>query len=289
MNIFIKKVLSFCLCRFNSDTANTNLCTRLSKSSRLYSIVKRSTTFFIAAIAISSLSACTLVVGDGSDDVVASSLGASPETTSPETTSPDAGSITVVPLSDDSVKISWSSSSEALSYQVHDSNGLVATIQHPATSYTAEGLLPNTEYTYRIRVCDSSGCSDWTSESIKISLPQAISNANELAAIGLDSASLAGDYTLTDNINLSSIPNWLPIGNLTDAFTGTFNGNGYNISRISISDYKHAGLFGYVKDAHISNLVVLVDSIKALAYSRGSSATAGGLAMLIIVRLSILM
>ena len=214
-----------------------------------------------------------MVVGEDSDDVVASSLGASPETTSP-----DAGSITVVPLSDDSVKISWSSSSEAQSYQVHDSNGLVATIQHPATSYTAEGLLPNTEYTYRIRVCDSSGCSDWTSESIKISLPQAISNANELAAIGLDNASLAGDYTLTDNINLSSIPNWLPIGNITDAFTGTFNGNGYNISGISISDYKHAGLFGYVKDAHISNLVVLVDSIKALAYSRGSSATAGGLA-----------
>ena len=54
---------------------------------------------------------------------------------------------------------------------------------------------------------------------------------------------------------------WQPIGNFTDSFTVTFDGQGYEISDLFIKrvDEWHVGLFGYVEGGRIDN-IGLVDA-----------------------------
>ena len=182
--------------------------------------------------------------------------------------------VTATVLGITSLSISWNSVEEALTYQVHNSGGLVATIEAPTTSYTARGLLPNTGYTYSVKACNDTGCSASVSASATTENGITISSAADLAAIHTNSSTLAGDYALTGNIDLSDIPNWQPIGDKANKFTGSFDGNGYNISGVSSSGYQYAGLFGYVENANISNVGVLVGNISS---SSSSDSYSGGL------------
>lgn len=68
---------------------------------------------------------------------------------------------------------------------------------------------------------------------------------------------------LTDNIDMSSIANFAPIGTETDSYTGTFNGNGHSISGLSVSGSDYVGLFGYVKGATIQNINLCDSQITA--------------------------
>ena len=74
---------------------------------------------------------------------------------------------------------------------------------------------------------------------------------------------LAGDYALAANIDISSIDNWQPIGDEANPFTGSFDGQGYQISGLNSSGYQYAGLFGVVAGSSISNLGVLVGTISS--------------------------
>lgn len=89
--------------------------------------------------------------------------------------------------------------------------------------------------------------------------PIVISTAAQLDAFAAEvngGESYFGKYiVLGDNISVSA--DFSPIGNKENAFSGNFDGNGKTISDIYVDlagDY--AGLFAYVKDAHISNLTV---------------------------------
>lgn len=68
---------------------------------------------------------------------------------------------------------------------------------------------------------------------------------------------------LTDNIDMSSIANFAPIGTKTDSYTGTFNGNSHNISGLSVSGSDYVGLFGYVNGATIQNINLCDSQITA--------------------------
>lgn len=72
-------------------------------------------------------------------------------------------------------------------------------------------------------------------------------------------------FILTRDVSLSDTASWLPIGYFTDAgdsepkpFKGNFNGQGYRIYNLKISDtaQDYAGLFGSVHGAVIENLTV---------------------------------
>ncbi len=184
------------------------------------------------------------------------------------------GDVTATALGLTAISISWSSVDKATSYEVYNSSGLVTTIEAPATNYVATGLLPEMEYTYRVRACNLFGCSDFASASA-MTMVASISSAADLAAIRTNSNTLDGDYALTGNIDLSDIPNWQPIGGFPNSFTGSFNGNGYNISGVSSSGYQFAGLFGYVRNANISNVGVLVGNISSLSLSSSLSYSGG--------------
>ena len=87
---------------------------------------------------------------------------------------------------------------------------------------------------------------------------------------------LSGSYVLMNDIDLAAFNGgvWTPIGDSVTPFTGTFDGQGYVISNLSISgDLQYAGLFGYAEDAAISN-VGLEDTNIAISYVTKTAAPA---------------
>ena len=94
-----------------------------------------------------------------------------------------------------------------------------------------------------------------TEGTYSISTTEELVQLAEMVNNGLFFAFL-GEVVLADNIDLSSIDNWTPIGsNFQQGFGGSFDGNGYVISNLTInnSSFSTVGLFGYIAGA-ISNL-----------------------------------
>lgn len=82
---------------------------------------------------------------------------------------------------------------------------------------------------------------------------------------GGDAAWATRSYRLTQDIDLSGIPSWTPIGavdikdfNNRKPFKGTFDGNGKTISNLKIDApiKDDQGLFGYAEGATIQNLTL---------------------------------
>ena len=86
-----------------------------------------------------------------------------------------------------------------------------------------------------------------------------------LMATDTDCLRTGKTFTLVDNITLSG--SWTPIGNATNKFKGTFDGNSKTISGLTMTftstsavlDY--GGLFGYAQDAIIKNITLTGVSI----------------------------
>ena len=75
-------------------------------------------------------------------------------------------------------------------------------------------------------------------------------------------------FVLTADIDLSEYSSgegWTPIGNETNQFKGTFNGNGHIISNLTINrpTASYQGLFGYAHKGEIKNVGILNSSIIA--------------------------
>ena len=85
-----------------------------------------------------------------------------------------------------------------------------------------------------------------------------ISSVEELNAVR---DNLNGKYILMNDVDLSSVTDWKPIGNKDVPFTGVFNGNGYSVKNLSVTEAanKSIGLFGEIKDATVAN--VYIDNI----------------------------
>jgi len=92
-----------------------------------------------------------------------------------------------------------------------------------------------------------------------------IDTAIQLQNINTIVGALSGNYIMSDDINLGISPyntgeGWLPIGDSAGRFTGVFNGNGFSIKNLYINvnrDSFKAGLFGFIKNAKISNLGII--------------------------------
>jgi type II secretion system protein G len=80
----------------------------------------------------------------------------------------------------------------------------------------------------------------------------------QLASIGVDEDyPLDGNYIVMKDLDLSGYENWVPIGKEASPFTGTFDGNNYVISNLTINlNYQHfKGLFGCISEtSEITNL-----------------------------------
>ena len=79
---------------------------------------------------------------------------------------------------------------------------------------------------------------------------------------------LSGKYVLMNDIDLSAYENWQPIGTAELPFTGELDGNGYCINNLTIfvdiiepATYYY-GLFGYIKNSKINNVLAADSNIK---------------------------
>jgi hypothetical protein len=102
-----------------------------------------------------------------------------------------------------------------------------------------------------------------------------ITNAAQLQAMNDD---LAGDYILDNDIDLDGVA-WTPIGTSVAPFTGTFDGQLFTLSNLSISfstgDISNSGLFGYINGSQISNIILYDATISASTV--GGVSSIGGL------------
>jgi hypothetical protein len=95
-----------------------------------------------------------------------------------------------------------------------------------------------------------------------------VKTEKQLRLIGSEKYKMSYHYMLDANIKLKK--EWIAIGDDENPFTGTFDGNGYTISNLKITDKKakYLGLFGYAEGASIYN--VTLKNVK-LSASKGKS------------------
>ena len=113
------------------------------------------------------------------------------------------------------------------------------------------------KYEYNYGTADAS---DWQECTL-------ITSVDEFLAIGndttYDKTMWAGNYALTDNIELKGITDVAPIGSETAAFTGRFGGNGYSVKNAQINGEKYIGVFGKnsgtITDLYVENAQIVGD------------------------------
>ena len=169
-----------------------------------------------------------------------------------------------------------------------DVNAAVTVLWNGQTiSPEADGgyLLPDGKYTYTVKANGYAKVSDTLTvsknETVSVTLtpssawdgiekenpagqgtvesPYQIENGAQLAWLAdtvNNAASGAKFYAeLTDDIDLGGNP-FTPIGKDFHEFSGVFDGKGYTVSGLNVTDVADAGLFGTAKDATIRNVVV---------------------------------
>ncbi len=117
----------------------------------------------------------------------------------------------------------------------------------------------------------------YTVPKIKAENVQLIYTEEDLANIGL-----SGSYKLMNDISLTSP--WEPLGNVSNPFSGTIDGNGHSIKNFSIAVYgANKGFISYASNASIMNLTIYASidnsygeyKINALSSSGSSYASTG--------------
>ena len=94
-----------------------------------------------------------------------------------------------------------------------------------------------------------------------ISTVEELKKLSEMTNSGLLTAD--SEFVLANDIDLSGVIDWIPIGTQANNFIGTFDGNGHVISNLSIYDIGNTkgsnhclSIFGWVKNTEIKNLGV---------------------------------
>ncbi|MGA1940079.1 MBG domain-containing protein [Arcobacter sp. YIC-310] len=77
-------------------------------------------------------------------------------------------------------------------------------------------------------------------------------------ATAIGNGGLSSNYTLGSDLDLSFIPNWVPIGSQDTRFTGKFDGLGHTISNLNIDREgdSNIGFFGYLDNAVVRNIAL---------------------------------
>jgi hypothetical protein len=115
--------------------------------------------------------------------------------------------------------------------------------------------------TSAITVCD--GQADYTGATGTYDRRIPVRQANIAAfnAYANTTNGLTRHYKLTGNITLSGTNNWTAIGTSSNAFTGTFNGQGYTIASLNINnDQYYQGMFGLIGTGGVVQNLGLVNA-----------------------------
>ncbi len=84
-----------------------------------------------------------------------------------------------------------------------------------------------------------------------------ISTAYDLAYVSENINELySADFVMTNNVDMSVIDNFAPIGTTDVAFSGTFDGNGKTVSNLTIDGTAKVGLFGALNGATVKSVTI---------------------------------
>ncbi len=84
-----------------------------------------------------------------------------------------------------------------------------------------------------------------------------ISTAYDLAYVSENIAELyASDFIMTNDVDMSVLGDFAPIGTTDVAFSGTFDGNGKTITNLTIDGTAKVGLFGALSGAAVKSLTI---------------------------------
>ncbi len=177
-------------------------------------------------------------------------------TLSPGLTAPV--NIATTNITQNNITISWPTVAGANAYDVEEDGVIYNDLL--SAYYFNSGLEFNSEHTYRVRAKNYSQVSNWSTPIVVRTLahkgtaddPYLISTKADLINI---KKNLYACYKLINDIDLQN-EEWVPIGDNSSQFTGTFDGNGYKISNVNInrSSSDYVGFFGFINKATIKNL-----------------------------------
>ena len=85
-----------------------------------------------------------------------------------------------------------------------------------------------------------------------------VTDLNALSTFLKNGADTTGvTFILNNDIDMSGVSNFTPIGSATNTFKGDFYGNGHTISNLKVSTSNaNAGLFGVIEDSHIQDVCI---------------------------------
>ena len=105
-----------------------------------------------------------------------------------------------------------------------------------------------------------------TQGTYSISTPEELAKLATMVNAGRVSKNT--EFVLAADIDLSAYSNWTPIGRQGSGFyEGKFDGNGYVIRNLKSTQLSHAGLFGQVGEAEITNLGIENADVTAAEYA----------------------
>lgn len=163
--------------------------------------------------------------------------------------------------------VCWSTNTYPLTSGMHTSDLLA---EGTFTSLIS-GLKNNTTYYVRAYAVNESGTSYSMQDTFTTAVldgagtiedPHTISTLEDLKAFSEDTVFWNKQIVQTEDIDASETRDWndgegwLPVGNVTVQFSGTYDGGGHTVSGLFISrpDDDYQGFFGYTRKAIIKNL-----------------------------------
>ena len=149
----------------------------------------------------------------------------------------------------------WTDSSDSdfdhVEISVSPTDISTVTVSEGIESATLTGLSSETSYTISLKTVDAEGNKS-SGITITVYMPPSFSTVSSFItdSDGADlnstlASDLSGYHILAVDVDLDGV-SWIPVGDDTDPFTGTFDGGSYTVSNLTInaSEY-YQGLFGY--------------------------------------------
>ena len=176
--------------------------------------------------------------------------------------------LTASDITETSLVLNWTAATDNVAidkYQIFRDAALLA--ETSSLSLSDSGLSAATAYEYSVVAFDSNG-----NQSAPVSLSVSTLEApivlpEEEEEVGddfivIDSCAgleaiadnLEANYKLESDIDCKDYPDFDPIGNWKNSFSGIFDGQGYSIKNLTVVDTWGAGLFTQIKSATVKNI-----------------------------------
>lgn len=194
----------------------------------------------------------------------------------------------IITPSTSTVDLSWDAVAESSTYDVQfrkvgDTEWISKVGTQNITSAKVYVASPASTYEFRVAAKNLAGYGPWSELQQATTTARqeyTVNNCQQLQDVSND---LAGNYSLTANIDCSEVPNFSLIGGSDQPFLGTFDGKGFTISNVTIEadtsaaggEFVGVGLFGVTMGATIQN-VTLRDSTIVGNFALAPSVDANG-------------